>query len=95
MRNNRHPRRAAPTVPLFRGGDLELLLVHPAINFEQAKATPKGRPSLLAKLTPHTPVDADATVSRGPLTKAYESTVALSSTTVKPPSAVSRTGALW
>ncbi|MGA4844669.1 hypothetical protein [Streptomyces sp. G45] len=60
VRNSRHPRRAAPTVPLFRVGDLDLLAVHPAIDWDEVKATPKGRPSPLAKLTPRAPVDADA-----------------------------------
>ncbi|WP_435060330.1 hypothetical protein [Streptomyces sp. bgisy060] len=43
-------RRDDPCVPLYRLGDLEILLVHPAIDWDEIRATPKGRPSALAKL---------------------------------------------
>jgi hypothetical protein len=43
-------RREAPAVPLFRTGDLDILLTHPAIDWDQVRATPRGRPSALAKL---------------------------------------------
>ncbi|MFI0901824.1 hypothetical protein [Streptomyces sp. NPDC020983] len=45
------PRKAAPAVALFRQGDLDVLLAHPAIDWDDVRATPKGRPSALAKLT--------------------------------------------
>ncbi|KAK1176684.1 hypothetical protein B7755_052060, partial [Streptomyces sp. NBS 14/10] len=51
VRSGWQRRREAPTVPLFRVGDLELLAVHPAIDWDQVKRTPKGRPSPLARLT--------------------------------------------
>lgn len=51
-------RRDAPCVPLYRLGDLELLLVHPAIDWHEIRATPKGRPSALARLTSRTPAPA-------------------------------------
>lgn len=45
------PRRTAPAVALYRLGDLDVLLAHPAIDWEEVPATPKGRPSALARLT--------------------------------------------
>ncbi|MGO4634926.1 hypothetical protein AB4225_28965 [Streptomyces sp. 2RAF24] len=51
--HSRHqPRRAAPTVALYRLGDLDVLLADPAIDWAAIRATPKGRPSVLARLTP-------------------------------------------
>jgi hypothetical protein len=44
-------RRASPQVPLFRAGDLDILLTHPAIDWDAVRATPAGRPSPLARLT--------------------------------------------
>lgn len=46
------PRSADPKVPLYRTGDLDVLLAHPAIDWDTVRATPKGRPSPLAKLSP-------------------------------------------
>lgn len=43
-------RRDCPAVPLFRTGDLDVLLAHPAIDWDEVRATPRGRPSPLAKL---------------------------------------------
>jgi hypothetical protein len=43
-------RRDVPAVPLFRTGDLDVLLAHPAIDWDEVRATPRGRPSSLAKL---------------------------------------------
>lgn len=43
-------RREAPAVPLFRTGDLDTLLTHPAIDWPAVRATPPGRRSPLAKL---------------------------------------------
>ncbi|MFE4265392.1 hypothetical protein [Streptomyces sp. NPDC056883] len=48
-------RRDAPCVALFRLGDLDVLLVHPAIDWDPVRATPKGRPSPLARLTSQIP----------------------------------------
>ncbi|MFG2299185.1 acyl carrier protein [Streptomyces sp. NPDC048603] len=45
-------RRDTPVVALYRLGDLEVLLVHPAIDWEEVRATSKGRPSALARLSP-------------------------------------------
>ncbi|MFD3874433.1 hypothetical protein [Streptomyces sp. NPDC058623] len=44
-------RRDAPRVALYRLGDLDVLLVHPAIDWEEIRGTAKGRPSPLARLT--------------------------------------------
>lgn len=44
-------RREAPAVPLYRTGDLDVLLAHPAIDWDDVRATPRGRPSPLAHLT--------------------------------------------
>lgn len=43
-------RRESPEVPLFRAGDLDVLLAHPGIDWPQVRATPRGRPSPLARL---------------------------------------------
>lgn len=43
-------RRAAPAVALYRVGDLDVIATHPAIDWETVRATPKGRPSPLARL---------------------------------------------
>ncbi len=44
-------RRAGPSVPLFRQGDLQVLLQHPGIDWDAVRSTPRGRPSALANLT--------------------------------------------
>ncbi|MFB8407557.1 hypothetical protein [Streptomyces sp. NPDC055912] len=44
-------RSEAPCVALYRLGDLDVLLAHPGIDWEEIRATPKGRPSPLARLT--------------------------------------------
>ncbi|WP_331724057.1 hypothetical protein [Streptomyces erythrochromogenes] len=44
-------RRDVPCVALYRLGDLDVLLEHPAIDWDEIRATPKGRPSPLARLT--------------------------------------------
>jgi hypothetical protein len=41
---------AAPMVPLYRTGDLDVLLAHPAIDWDEVRATSPGRPSPLANL---------------------------------------------
>ena len=51
VRSGWQPRRSAPQVPLFRAADLDVLLTHPAIDWDAVRATPPGRPSPLAKLT--------------------------------------------
>lgn len=51
VRSGWQRRRSAPEVPLFRAGDLDILLMHPAIDWDEVRATPPGRPSPLAKLT--------------------------------------------
>lgn len=43
-------RREAPAVPLYRTGDLDVLLEHPAIDWCAVRAAPRGRPSPLARL---------------------------------------------
>jgi hypothetical protein len=48
-------RREHPAVPLYRRGDLDELLAHPDIPWEQVRATPRGRPSALAKLAAREP----------------------------------------
>lgn len=50
VRSNWQQRRSAPQVPLFRSADLEVLLVHPAIDWDSVRSTPAGRPSPLARL---------------------------------------------
>ncbi|MGY0055002.1 hypothetical protein ACWY4P_00130 [Streptomyces sp. LZ34] len=47
-------RRDAPAVPLFRRGDLDVILHHLAIDWAAVRSTPRGRPSLLARLTTRT-----------------------------------------
>ncbi|MEC3994981.1 hypothetical protein VSR01_16170 [Actinacidiphila sp. DG2A-62] len=44
------PKRAYPAVPLYRRGDLDELLARTDIDWAEAQATPKGRPSPFAKL---------------------------------------------
>ncbi|MFI9845164.1 hypothetical protein ACIHFD_49655 [Nonomuraea sp. NPDC051941] len=44
-------RRDSPCVALYRTGDLDVLLGHPGIDWDQVRATPAGRPSALATLT--------------------------------------------
>lgn len=51
VRSYYQSRRSAPTVPLYREGDLRVLLEHPGIDWDRVRATPKGRPSPLALLT--------------------------------------------
>ncbi|MGO4636104.1 hypothetical protein AB4225_35075 [Streptomyces sp. 2RAF24] len=51
VRSRHQPRSWAPSVPLYRLGDLDVLLAHPAIDWDDVRATPKGRPSALAHLT--------------------------------------------
>ncbi|MEU8762719.1 hypothetical protein [Streptomyces sp. NPDC048659] len=51
VRSSHQPRRAAPSVPLYRLGDLDVLLAHPAIDWHAVRATPKGHRSALARLT--------------------------------------------
>lgn len=45
-------RRDTPRVPLVRIGDLDHLAADPAIDWETVRATPAGRPSVLAALDP-------------------------------------------
>ncbi|MGW7603159.1 hypothetical protein [Streptomyces antimycoticus] len=52
-------RRDVPAVPLFRRGDLDVLLHHPAIDWTAVRATPRGRPSPLARLTTCTGADGE------------------------------------
>ncbi|MEU8764623.1 hypothetical protein [Streptomyces sp. NPDC048659] len=51
VRSGHQPRRAAPSVPLYRLDYLDALLAHPAIDWDTVQATPKGRASVLARLT--------------------------------------------
>jgi hypothetical protein len=51
VRSGWQRRRSSPAVPLFRAGDLDVLLAHPAIDWDAVRYTPKGRPSPLAALT--------------------------------------------
>jgi hypothetical protein len=44
------PRSWAPEVALYRAGDLNTLLTDPTLDWTAIRATPKGRPSLLARL---------------------------------------------
>jgi hypothetical protein len=44
-------RRDTPAMPLLRTGDLDILLTHPAIDWPQVRATPRGRRSPLAALS--------------------------------------------
>ena len=48
------PRHSTPAVPLFRVADLDVLLAHPAIDWEQVRATPARRASPLAVLSRRT-----------------------------------------
>ncbi|MEU6236680.1 hypothetical protein [Kitasatospora sp. NPDC047058] len=38
-------------MPLFRRGNLDVLLAHPGIDWEAVRATARGQPSPLARLT--------------------------------------------
>lgn len=51
VRSGWQRRRENPTVPLFRVADLDILLAHPVIDWNEVRATPAGKPSPLAKLT--------------------------------------------
>jgi hypothetical protein len=44
-------RREQPAVALFRLGDLEVILAHPAIDWDEIRQTPSGRPSTLARIS--------------------------------------------
>ncbi len=50
VRSGWQRRRAQPSVPLFRFGDLEVILTHPAIDWDEVRRTPPGRPSTLARI---------------------------------------------
>ncbi|MEU8952466.1 hypothetical protein [Streptomyces sp. NPDC048489] len=39
------PKKWGPQVALYRRGDLDVLLTHPAIYWDEVRATPRGRPS--------------------------------------------------
>ncbi|UKD50738.1 hypothetical protein L3Q65_00290 (plasmid) [Amycolatopsis sp. FU40] len=52
VRSRRQRSRESPAVPLFRTGDLDVLLAHPAIDWDAVRSTPRGRPSPLAQLGP-------------------------------------------
>ncbi|MET8704295.1 hypothetical protein ABZW10_36400 [Kitasatospora sp. NPDC004723] len=54
VRSGWQRRREVPAVALFRQGDLEVLLAHPGIDWDEVRRTPKGRPSQLARLTTRT-----------------------------------------
>lgn len=51
VRSGWRPRRHGPDCPLYRARDLDVLLTHPGIDWEQVRATPRGRPSPLARLS--------------------------------------------
>lgn len=51
VRSGWQRRRAQPTVPLFRLGDLEVILAHPAIDWDEVRRTPTGRASTLARIS--------------------------------------------
>jgi hypothetical protein len=51
VRSGWQRRRDYPTVPLFRVADLDVLLAHPGIDWNEVRATPAGTPSPLATLT--------------------------------------------
>jgi len=55
VRSGWQRRSSAPEVPLFRAGDLDILLAHPAIDWDDVRGTPAGRPSPLARLTARSP----------------------------------------
>lgn len=44
-------RRESPAVALFRVADLDVLRTYPAIDWNEVRATPTGKPSPLANLT--------------------------------------------
>lgn len=50
VQSSYQPKKYGPTVPLFRTGDLDALLADPGIDWQSVRLTPRGRPSLLAKL---------------------------------------------
>ncbi|WP_199570521.1 hypothetical protein [Streptomyces murinus] len=58
VRSWNQPKRAYPAVPLYRRGDLDELLARTDLDWAQAQATPKGRPSPFAKLPDKEPVSA-------------------------------------
>lgn len=51
VRSGWQRRSEYPRVSLFRVADLEVLLAHPAIDWNEVRATPAGKPSPLATLT--------------------------------------------
>jgi len=51
VRSGWQRRRDYPAVALYRAGDLDVLVAHPAIDWEEIRATPSGRTSALARLT--------------------------------------------
>jgi hypothetical protein len=55
VRSGWQRRQSAPEVPLFRAGDLDILLTHPEIDWDKVRATPPGRPSPLARLAARRP----------------------------------------
>jgi hypothetical protein len=57
VRSSWQRRRSVPQVPLFRSADLDVLLVHPAIDWDAVRSTPAGRPSPLARLAVRRPLD--------------------------------------
>jgi hypothetical protein len=63
-------RRDRPDVPLYRAGDLDVLAHHPAIDWDAVRATPKGRPSPLSRLTRHATDSADVDDSASDVTPA-------------------------
>jgi hypothetical protein len=51
VRSGWQRRRDYPAVALYRAENLDVLAAHPAIDGEEIRATPSGRPSALARLT--------------------------------------------
>ncbi len=52
VRSGWQRRRETPEVPLFRVADLDVLAAHPGIDWDEVRATPSGKPSPLASLSP-------------------------------------------
>jgi hypothetical protein len=57
VQSNRYRRSTDPaatvqTVPLYRAAALDALLTHPAFDWDEIRATPRGRPSPMARLAP-------------------------------------------
>lgn len=50
VRSSWQRRSDPPTVPLYREGDLRVVLEHPAIDWDEVRSTPAGRPSPLVRL---------------------------------------------